>query len=178
MEIESGLQFQIINILWCSKYFLKWQQIKTNVIFRPNYFAICYDLAVCDNHPIQHIFRDLVLKISHRHCEMLLLWQITGSHGAGHRCHTILFRRHWQHLVSQQWQDASPRPFPWLQWMECPLDTFIYQVRAKWEVVTEKSALLFQISEILVTLFHRRTSTLCITCFIQPRLHVSIFQTC
>lgn len=173
MEFKSELQFQIINTLWGSKHFLKWQQIKANVIFRANYFGICYSPAVYNNHPIHHILRELVLEISHWRCEMLLLWPITGSHGAGHRRHTVLFCRHCQHMVWQQWQDASSRHFPWLQWMGCPLDTFIQQVRAQWEVATEKSALLFQISETLVTLFYRRTSTLYITCFIQSRLHLS-----
>lgn len=83
MEIESELQFQIINILWGSKYFLKWQQIKTNVIFRLNYFAVCYYLAIYNNHPIHHIFRDLVLEISHWLCEMLCSDELQETMGWG-----------------------------------------------------------------------------------------------
>lgn len=56
MEIESELQFQNINILWYRKFFLKWQHTKTNVIFRPNYFDVCYYFAIYNDHHIHLIF--------------------------------------------------------------------------------------------------------------------------
>lgn len=145
MEIENELQFQNINILWYSKFFLKRQHTKTNVIFRPNYFDVCYYFAIYNDHHIHLIFSDLVHKLvtDILKCTCSDELQEAREQVTDLIPFPISFHRHCEHMASQQWLDASSRHFLWFQWTKCLLDTFNQLVRTKWEVVTGKSALVF-----------------------------------